>query len=93
MPDNLPLLYLDIDGVLLRRRHSGLFDGFELAPHCLDFLTWAIARFRCRWRSREASYVLDARYVDAVVADVRSIFGTAGVRLGLVLNKALGRAP
>ena len=46
-----------------------------------------------RWRPREASYVLDARYVDAVVADVRSLFGATGVRLGLVLNKALGRAP
>ena len=36
--NDLPLLYLDIDGVLLRRRHSGIFDGFELAPHCLEFL-------------------------------------------------------
>jgi hypothetical protein len=44
-----PLLFLDIDGVLLRRRHSGMFDGFELAPHCLEFLEWATACFRCRW--------------------------------------------
>ncbi len=51
MPDNLPFLYLDIDGVLLRRRHTGMFDGFELAPHCLDFLIWATSRFRCRWLS------------------------------------------
>jgi hypothetical protein len=51
MPDNLPLLYLDIDGVLLRRRHLGMFDGFELAPHCLEFLEWATARFQCRWLS------------------------------------------
>ena len=50
MPDNL-LLYLDIDGVLLRRRHSGMFDGFELAPGCLDFLEWATSRFRCHWFS------------------------------------------
>jgi hypothetical protein len=47
----LPLLYLDIDGVLLRRRHSGMFDGFELSPHCLDFLTWVTSRFRCQWLS------------------------------------------
>ena len=46
-----PDLFLDIDGVLLRRRHSGMFDGFEIAPHCLDFLTWATSRFRCRWLS------------------------------------------
>jgi hypothetical protein len=49
--DNRPLLYLDIDGVLLRRRHSGMFDGFELAPRCLAFLEWATLRFRCRWLS------------------------------------------
>src|ERR1700749_694804 len=36
-----PLLYLDIDGVLLRRRHRGIFDAFEIAPDCLDFLEWA----------------------------------------------------
>jgi hypothetical protein len=51
MPDNLPFLYLDIDGVLLRRRHSGMFDGFEIAPGCIDFLEWATYRFRCRWLS------------------------------------------
>jgi hypothetical protein len=46
-----PILFLDIDGVLLRRRHSGMFDGFEIAPHCLEFLEWATIRFRCRWLS------------------------------------------
>jgi hypothetical protein len=45
------LLYLDIDGVLLRRRHSGMFDAFEIAPDCLDFLEWATSRFQCRWLS------------------------------------------
>ena len=39
------VLYLDIDGVLLRRRHTGMFDAFEIAPGCLDFLEWTIARF------------------------------------------------
>jgi hypothetical protein len=47
----MPILYLDIDGVLLRRRHSGMFDGFELAVGCLEFLEWATSRFRCRWLS------------------------------------------
>jgi hypothetical protein len=47
----MPIFYLDIDGVLLRRRHSGIFDSFELAPHCLDFLEWATTRFVCRWLS------------------------------------------
>jgi len=27
-----PILYLDIDGVLLRRCHAGMFDAFEIAP-------------------------------------------------------------
>ena len=45
------LLYLDIDGVLLRRRHTGMFDAFEIAPGCLDFLEWATTRFQCRWLS------------------------------------------
>jgi hypothetical protein len=47
----LPILFIDIDGVMLRRRHSGMFDGFELAPHCLEFLEWGTARFTCRWLS------------------------------------------
>jgi hypothetical protein len=51
MPDTLPILFIDIDGVMLRRRHLGMFDGFELAPHCLEFLEFATARFECRWLS------------------------------------------
>jgi hypothetical protein len=47
----LPFLFLDIDGVLLRRRHAGLFDGFEIAPGCREFLEWATMRFQCRWLS------------------------------------------
>jgi hypothetical protein len=49
--DDRPVLYIDVDGVLLRRRMAGIFDAFELAPGCLDFLEWATARFRCRWLS------------------------------------------
>ena len=51
MLDKLPRLFLDIDGVCLRRRHSGLFGGFDLTAGCLDFLEWATSRFRCRWLS------------------------------------------
>jgi hypothetical protein len=47
-----PILFIDIDGVCLkRRRHSGMFDGFEFAPDCPEFLEWTTARFRCRWLS------------------------------------------
>jgi len=42
---------LDIDGVLLQRRRSGMFDTFEVAPGCLEFLEWATARHQCRWLS------------------------------------------
>jgi hypothetical protein len=51
MRDHLPILFIDIDGVMLRRRHLGMFDAFELAPNCLEFLEWATAWFRCRWLS------------------------------------------
>jgi hypothetical protein len=47
MIDNRPIL----DNVLLARRWSGMFDAFELAPHCLEFLEWTTTRFQCRWLS------------------------------------------
>ena len=38
MPENPPFLYIDLDGVIFKRRHSGMFDAFELAsrrfPNC-----------------------------------------------------------
>lgn len=48
-----PLLYLDIDGtLLLRRPQTDAFqDAYEPDPDALDFLTWAAARFECRWLS------------------------------------------
>ena len=48
-----PLLYLDIDGTLLRRRAdiSGLHNAYEIAPDALGFLTWAVEHFECRWLS------------------------------------------
>ena len=49
-----PILFLDIDGVLLRRRQPGVFDAFDLSPGCLEFLEWATARFRCFWLTSRA---------------------------------------
>ncbi len=43
--------------------------------------------------STRGGYVLDAGYVDAAVTDVRLQLSRAGVRLALVLNKALGGVP
>lgn len=48
-----PLLYLDIDGTLLRRRTAiaGLRDAYEVDPNTHGFLTWAVEHFDCRWLS------------------------------------------
>src|SRR5437016_5974558 len=56
MSDDRPILYLDVDGVLLRRRNPGIFDAFELAPGCLKIPRMGEARFRCRWLSSRARY-------------------------------------
>jgi hypothetical protein len=52
--DVRPTLFIDVDGVLLRRRDPGIFDTFELAPGCLEFLEWATARFQCFWLTSRA---------------------------------------
>lgn len=45
-------LYLDIDGVFLRRApESGRFSSFDVAPGAFEFLAWAVERFDCRWLS------------------------------------------
>lgn len=48
-----PILYLDIDGTLLRRRAdvAGLRDAYEIDSDALWFLTWAVEHFECRWLS------------------------------------------
>jgi hypothetical protein len=63
----LPTLYLDIDGVLLRRRRGNfrVRDAFGVAPHALLFLTWAVQNFDVRWlstrcQSGDAQQVCDA---------------------------------
>jgi len=55
-------LYLDVDGVILRRTGRVGFGGrreFELAPRAIEFLDWCAGHFRCFWlttRSRNGSY-------------------------------------
>jgi hypothetical protein len=46
-----PVVYLDLDGPLLRRRMhiTGLHDAYEVHDDALPFLEWCTARFRCRW--------------------------------------------
>ena len=55
-------LYLDLDGVILRR--TGLLGfgdrvEFEVAPNAIEFLGWCVQNFQCFWltsRSRDGSY-------------------------------------
>jgi hypothetical protein len=55
-------LYLDLDGVILRRTGHMGFRGrteFEVAPHAMEFLSWAVDNFHCHWltsRSHDGGY-------------------------------------
>ena len=44
-------LYLGVEGVLLHRtgKSRGERRGFQMAPHALEFLTWAVYGFECHW--------------------------------------------
>jgi hypothetical protein len=59
--------------------------------------SFAVARQDAYGGLPEAStrgvYLLDARYTEAAIRDVRVQLSRAGVRLAVVLNRALGRAP
>jgi hypothetical protein len=50
---NRPILFLDVDGVVLRRRPGQMRrrDAFEIARLSLHFLRWAIKNFDVRWLS------------------------------------------
>ena len=55
-------LYIDLDGVILRR--SGRIEfggktGFDVAPGAMEFLAWAVDHFNCYWltsRSHDGGY-------------------------------------
>jgi hypothetical protein len=55
-------LYLDLDGVILRRTGRHEFRGrteYEVAPGAKEFLAWAIDSFNCYWltsRSHDGEY-------------------------------------
>lgn len=49
-----PILYLDIDGVLLGKRDPR-DSSIGLANHAGEFLEFAVARFRCCWLSTHTS--------------------------------------
>jgi hypothetical protein len=55
-------LYLDLDGVILRRTGNTEFGGrteFDVAPGAMEFMSWAIGNFNCYWlttRSQDGSY-------------------------------------
>lgn len=55
-------IYIDIDGVILRRTGRIEFGGrtdFAVAPGAIEFLKWATENFNCYWltsRSHDGSY-------------------------------------
>jgi hypothetical protein len=55
-------LFLDLDGVILRRTGNTEFNArieFDVAPGALKFLSWAIDNFHCYWltsRSHDGTY-------------------------------------
>ena len=55
-------LYLDLDGVILRRTGRAEFNGrteFDVAPGAMEFLSWAVEDFDCYWltsRSHDGTY-------------------------------------
>jgi hypothetical protein len=55
-------LYLDLDGVILRRTGRTEFNGrteFDVAPGAMEFLAWAVDNFDCHWltaRSHDGTY-------------------------------------
>lgn len=62
IPDPLMDLYLDLDGVILRRTGGMEYRGrteFNIAPNAMEFLSWAVENFNCYWltsRSHDGSY-------------------------------------
>jgi len=61
--DRKPLLYIDVDGVLV-----GEYEGFfQLRPHVEEFLSWAIESFECRWLTVRPVFEVTAllRRIDA----------------------------
>jgi hypothetical protein len=55
-------LYLDLDGVILRRTGNTEFNGrveFDVAPGAMEFLSWGVTNFQCYWltsRSHDGTY-------------------------------------
>ena len=55
-------LFLDLDGVILRRTDRAMFNGrveFDVAPSAIEFLSWAINNFHCYWltsRSHDGTF-------------------------------------
>jgi hypothetical protein len=62
-------LYLDLDGVILRRTGRTEFGGrveFIVAPGAMEFLAWAVENFNCYW--------LTARSVDGTYDEIERAF-------------------
>ncbi len=72
MTTNPTRLYIDVDGVVLRRTGRTEYGGrteFEVAPHAEQFLRWAIGHFTSSW--------LTARARDGDIEEVARAFRLA----------------
>lgn len=57
-PSSRPALYLDIDGILLRRTRQqgfGAMSRYEIVSGATEFLEWAVAHFDVFWLSTRTS--------------------------------------
>ena len=71
------VLYLDIDGVLLRGAGGSLWNGeWEVAPHAAAFLEWALENYQPFW--------LTARDIDGSGNGITAAFSRA--KGGCALN-------
>jgi len=83
-------LYIDVDGVILRRSGEQAFNGrreFEVAHRAVEFLEWASATFDCYW--------LSARSPNGSVSNIKRGFNHAipTTRLPQQLHDTIDRIP
>ena len=67
-------IYIDIDGVCLRSTLSTV-TGIEPAPHCFEFLRWAVKTHRPRWLTTRDSH----GHHDGILRAFRLALGVAAL--------------
>jgi hypothetical protein len=71
--DKLPILYIDVDGVLFGRYGGHI----QLRPNAIAFLIWAVDHFECRWltcwNKKRVEQLLDALYARHLIDKIEYI--------------------